>query len=88
MEDYQSTIFYHSDSLPTVLAFLFPKTYLKGCAVSTVLGLSYSSKACYYSPVNMASVYGQYSSFSLAEQNCYGTRQSGALTCSAFAGIY
>ena len=85
MEDYQSTVFYHSDSLPTVLAFLFPKTYLKGCAVSTVLVRSYSSKACYYSPVNVASVYGQYSSFSLAEQNCSGTTQSDALTCSAFA---
>ena len=88
MEDYQSTVFYHSDSLPTVLAFLFPKTYLKGCAVSTVLGRSYSSKAYYYSSVNVASVYGQYSSFSLAEQNCSGTTQSDALTCSAFGGIY
>ena len=64
VENYEATVFYHSDSLPTVLAFFFPETFLKGCAVSIVLGPNHPSKARYYSPATVASMYSQYPSFS------------------------
>ena len=48
------------------------------------LGRNYYSKARYYSPVNVVSVYSQYSSLSLAEKSGSDTAQSGALPCSAF----
>ena len=68
-------VFYHSDSLATVLVFLFLEIYFMECAISIVLSHNYSSKARNYSPVNLVSVYRQYSSLSLAERNGSGTTQ-------------
>ena len=83
VENYQSTVFYQSDSLAMVLAFLFPEIYLMGCATLRALGRNCFSKVCYYYPVNVALVRSQHSSFNFAEKNGSGTRQSGVLLCSA-----
>ena len=57
VENYQLRVFYHSKSLSTVVTFLFPEICLTGCHVSAVLDFNYSSKAGYYSPVNVTLVY-------------------------------
>ena len=85
VENYQSTVFYQSDSLAMVLAFLFPEIYLMGCATLRALGRNCFSKVCYYYPVNVALVRSQHSSFNFAEKNGSGTTQSGVLLCSAIA---
>ena len=80
-ENYQSTIFFHSDSLATVRPFFFLKLG-QFDVLSTARDCSYLSKARYYFPVNVASVYSQNSSLSLAEKNGSGTAQSGSLPSS------
>ena len=58
-----------------------------GFAVLTIPGPNSSSRARYYSPVNVASVYGQYSRLSLAEKDGSTTAQFDVLSCIAFAVI-
>ena len=48
IENYQSTVFFFSDSLATILDFLFPEIYTTLFAEFIDLGCNYPSKARYY----------------------------------------
>ena len=67
LENYQSYSFFHSDSLASVLPFLFPEICTIRCA-STFIGRNCFSTSCYYFPVNVTSLYSQNLNVSLAEK--------------------